>query len=156
MVNMNNEHLLELEHRQSGYIGREEKKNRKGEEEKDRVGELVSSHNRGVVEEAKASGLDLAIELVVEDVAELERRLTGRKYDPVSQTLYHVQDSPAPSDIKGLQERLVSMDVTSLSINQALNTHKSQYAHFYSHFKNQNDSPIFHSFSNNTTKSLLF
>ena len=45
---------------------------------------MGESNNKGLIEEDIASGFDLVIDLWVDDVIELERRLTGRKYDPVS------------------------------------------------------------------------
>ena len=46
---------------------------------KDNVNVLASSKKRNRLGEQKASGFDLVIQLEVDDMTELERRLTGRK-----------------------------------------------------------------------------
>lgn len=57
----------------------------------------------------KRSGLDLVIELKV-DEEECLRRAKGRKIDPQTEIVYHMQDNPPPTDVKGLLERLKDID----------------------------------------------
>jgi len=90
-----------------GHIDLEERKNQEGEFQKQRVG--VLSHpeeNTDILEENLLSGLDFILNLSI-TTEEMTRRIKGRKQDPQTKIIYHVEDNPPPSDVKGLIERLV-------------------------------------------------
>lgn len=37
---------------------------------------------------------------------ECVRRAVGRRIDPTTETIYHLEDNPPPTDVKGLIDRL--------------------------------------------------
>ena len=84
-----------------------ERKNQEGELQKNRVG--ILSHPDSDLdppEENLLSSLDLILNLEVSP-EEIMRRIQGRRIDPITKTIYHIEDNPAPLDIKGLNERLL-------------------------------------------------
>ena len=57
----------------------------------------------------KAGGLDLVLKVEVEN-EECVRRAVGRRIDPATETIYHIEDNPPPADVKGLAEKLKPID----------------------------------------------
>lgn len=99
-----------MEKELNGHMDLEEKKNKEGESQKCRVG--ILSHPEEDLdppEENLLSGLDLVLNLEVSS-EEILRRIRGRRMDPITKTLYHIEDNPAPLDIKGLNERLIMVN----------------------------------------------
>ena len=94
-----------------GHIDLEERKNQEGEFQKQRVG--VLSHpeeNTDILEENLLSGLDFILNLSI-TTEEMTRRIKGRKQDPQTKIIYHVEDNPPPSDVKGLIESRIHTDI---------------------------------------------
>lgn len=52
------------------------------------------------------SGFDIVLEIKVDQIELIMKRLKGRKIDPVSKIIYHDEYNPVPTDVKGLNERL--------------------------------------------------
>lgn len=98
-----------LEQKLTGHIDLEERKNQEGESQKQRVG--VLSHpeeNTEVLEENLLSGLDFILSLSISP-EEMSRRIKGRRQDPQTSIIYHIEDNPPPTDVKGLNERLIAV-----------------------------------------------
>lgn len=96
-----------LEEKLTGHVDLQERKNPDGEFQKQRVGVLSHpNENSDSVEEDLQSGLDFLVCLSIE-LEEMARRIQGRRIDPQTKTIYHVEDNPPPVDVKGLNERLM-------------------------------------------------
>lgn len=75
---------------------------------------------------AQASGLD---GLLILDcpVDECERRATGRRIDPQTSIIYHLEDNPAPEDSKNpIADRLTEVD-DEVGNTTRLNRNNAQY-----------------------------
>ena len=55
------------------------------------------------------SGIDVSFWLNVSD-EERYRRAEGRRIDPQTEIIYHLEDNPPPTDVKGLIDRLKIID----------------------------------------------
>lgn len=53
--------------------------------------------------------MDLVFSINLES-EESSKRAKGRRLDPTTETIYHMEDDPPPSDVKGLVERLVEIN----------------------------------------------
>lgn len=63
------------------------------------------------------SGLDLVVMLDVDNETAV-KRATGRRFDPITNTTYHLEFNPPPVDQPGIMERLVNLDDEALPQEQ--------------------------------------
>ena len=94
----------------------EDRLNKEGEKKKQTL--MVDSKWKLKEESQIKSGFDIVLEVKVDEVDEIKRRLKGRKIDPVTKTIYHDEYNPIPTDVKGLNERL--QDVTNVDDNDIM------------------------------------
>ena len=91
VVNLPEKVNLDMERRMSGYV--ESRSNEQGEKSKAATDLMNTSERRARSFPIQTSMFDLVISVSVDDHQELRRRLEGRRYDPVLNLYYHLQDN---------------------------------------------------------------
>lgn len=95
----------QLEEALTGYVPEEERLNDTAEKMKKKVSELVSPTPVPPSNKLLRSGVDLIIHQDI-DYDDILKRMSQRRVDPQTETVYHLEENPPPTDVKGLQERL--------------------------------------------------
>ena len=106
----NYEQLKALENALSGFIPSDEQGNSEAENRKERAELVVRAPAKNIVPRRLIrGGLDAAVILDITKEESLRRAL-GRRVDPNTGIVYHLEDNPPPTDEAPLIERLVSIN----------------------------------------------
>lgn len=89
----------------TGFVPEEERLNEESEQLKKKIAEIAAPSPPPPSNTPLKSGLDLVICLNT-PIEERLRRKEQRKVDPQTETIYNLEETPPPTDVKGLVERL--------------------------------------------------
>jgi adenylate kinase family enzyme len=108
-----------LENKLTGYIQEIEKPTTPATHFKEMYSQIIDKISKPPKAKAiKLSGIDFAVVVNVQG-KECIRRATGRKLDPNTGIIYHMQDNPPPENDKRLNERLQLIDVNITELENA-------------------------------------
>ncbi|KAL4495175.1 hypothetical protein ABPG72_007282 [Tetrahymena utriculariae] len=112
-----------LEEGLTGFVLEEERLNPEGEQLKEQIAQLVRAGEKTPDTSLKQGGIDLVINLNVDETI-AEKRAANRRLDPQTGNIYNLEDNLPPLEEKGLADRIQPIDDPQSSLEKIQEANK--------------------------------